>query len=262
MRVLRIAAALCLACLLSGFAARAQDSPPAPQPEPSQPQIAVTVQPGTHIPLSLINSVSTKRSVVGDRVYLQTVFPIMVAGKLAIPPGTYVLGTVTELKRPGRVRGRGELFLRFDSMTLPNGVERDFRGRVSAVDARGDEKLASTEGKIQGDGNIAGDLRTVGEAAAAGAGIGELAAIPSHSYGIGAAAGAGAGAIAGLMGVLLSRGPDAVLAQGSTIEMILDRPLVFAPGEINFTSVSPTRLVEGPGPATKSQTALRPRFPF
>jgi hypothetical protein len=32
------------------------------------------VQPGTRIPLSLINSVSTKHSAEGDRVYLETVF--------------------------------------------------------------------------------------------------------------------------------------------------------------------------------------------
>ena len=265
MFVQRIAAVVSCVLPVIGIAAQEPGAAPSVTEAASSapaPAASITVTPGTHIPLSLINSVSTKHSAVGDRVYLQSVFPIMVAGKLAIPPGTYVLGTVTELKRPGRVKGRGELFLRFDSMTLPNGVERDFRGRVSAVDARGDEKLASSEGKIQGDGNVAGDLRTVGEAAAAGAGIGELAAIPSHSYGIGAAAGAGAGAIAGLMGVLLSRGPDAMLSQGSTIEMVLDRPLIFTPGEINFTNIGPVRLVEGAGPVPKAQSTLRPRFPF
>ena len=31
---------------------------------------------GTHIPLSMVNSVSTKHSQPGDRVYLETTFPI------------------------------------------------------------------------------------------------------------------------------------------------------------------------------------------
>jgi hypothetical protein len=44
--------------------------------------------------------------------------------------------------------------------------------------------------------------------------------------------------------------------------MVLDRPLVFTPGEVNFTSINPTRIVEGAGPATKTQNGLRPRFPF
>src|SRR5262249_55051148 len=69
------------------------------------------VESGSKIPLNLINSVSTKHSVEGDRVYLETVFPILVNGKIVIPPGSYVAGTVTQVKRPGRVKGRGELFL-------------------------------------------------------------------------------------------------------------------------------------------------------
>ena len=45
-----------------------------------------TVETGTHIPLSLINSVSTKHSTAGDRVYLETVFPILANGRIVIPP--------------------------------------------------------------------------------------------------------------------------------------------------------------------------------
>jgi hypothetical protein len=46
------------------------------------------VEPGTHIPLSLINSVSTKHAAAGDRVYLETVFPILSGGRIVIPPGS------------------------------------------------------------------------------------------------------------------------------------------------------------------------------
>src|ERR1019366_3790857 len=53
-----------------------------------------TVQTGTHIPLGLINSVSTKHSVAGDRIYLETVFPIVIDSHIVIPPGSYVMGTV------------------------------------------------------------------------------------------------------------------------------------------------------------------------
>lgn len=193
------------------------------------------VDSGSKIPLSLINSVSTKHSVEGDRVYLETVFPILVSGRIVIPPGSYVAGTVTQIKRPGRVKGRGELFLRFDSLTLPNGVTRDFRARVSSLDGRGAEELDRTEGKIRSEGDKAGDARTIGEAAGAGASIGAIAggATAGH-YGMGAGIGAAAGATAGLMGVLLSRGPDAVLAKGSSLEMVLDRPLQFKASELDF----------------------------
>jgi len=52
--------------------------------------------------------------------------------------------------------------------------------------------------------------------------------------GMGAGIGAAAGAAAGMAGVLLTRGPDAVLAKGSTIEMLLDRTLTFSESDLNF----------------------------
>lgn len=101
------------------------------------------VEPGTRIPLNLINSVSTKHASEGDRVYLETAFPVLANGRIVIPPGSYVAGTITQVKKPGRVKGRGELYLRFDSLTLPNGVTRDFRARIGGLDGRGSEDRKS-----------------------------------------------------------------------------------------------------------------------
>src|ERR1700693_5894462 len=158
------------------------------------------VDSGTKVPLALINSISTKHSAEGDRVYLETVFPIMSNGRIVIPPGSYVAGTVTEVKRPGRVKGRGELFLRFDSLTLPNGITRDFRARIGTMDGRASEEFDRAEGKIKSEGNKTGDARSVGEATAAGASIGVIAGGASGGhYGMGAGIGAAAGAAAGLM---------------------------------------------------------------
>src|SRR3974390_544823 len=73
-----------------------------------------TIEPGTKILLSMINSVSTKHAAEGDRVYLETAFPILINGKIVIPPGSYVAGTVTDVRRPGRVKGRAELYVGLD----------------------------------------------------------------------------------------------------------------------------------------------------
>lgn len=205
---------------------------------------------GTKVPLSLINSVSTKHSTEGDRIYLETVFPIMANGRIVIPPGSYVAGTVTQVKRPGRIKGRGELYVRFDSLTLPNGVTRDFRARVASMDGRAAEELDKSEGKIKSEGNKSGDARNVGEATAAGASVGVIAGGAAGHYGMGAGIGAAAGATAGLIGVLASRGPDAVLAKGSTIEMVLDRNLTFTQNELNFGAATQAgHFSDGPGPA-------------
>jgi hypothetical protein len=193
-----------------------------------------TVEIGTKLPLALINGVSTRHSVEGDRVYLETVFPVLVNGRIVVPVGSYVAGTVTQVRKPGRVKGRGELYVRFDSLTLPNGVTRDFRGRIGSMDGNAKSDVDRVEGKVKSEGNKAGDARTVGEAAAAGTSVGVIAGGAAGHYGMGAGIGAAAGAAAGMAGVLLSRGPDAVLAKGTTLEMVLDRPVTFQEEDLTF----------------------------
>ncbi len=169
----------------------------------------VTVPRGTRVPLVLINSISTKHASPGDRVYLESVYPVPVAGRIVVPPGTYVSGTVTSVKRPGRVKGRGELFLRFEQLILPNGTIRDLVGRVGALDGRSPEDFDREEGKVSSESNRGGDARSVGEATAA----------------------------AGLIGVLASRGPEAILEKGTQLDMVLDRDLFFTEEEVTFENV-------------------------
>lgn len=220
------------------------------------------VDTGTRIPLSLINSVSTKSAVPGDRVYLESVFPILIDNRIVIPPGSYVMGTITEIRRPGRLKGRGEFHLRFDSLTLPSGATRDFRAHVTGLDGRANEELDHKEGTIRSEGNKAGDVRAVGEAAAAGASIGALAGSVNGAAGMGAAIGAGAGAAAALVGVMFTRGPDAILAKGTTIEMVLDRQVRFEESELDFTNANLRRSSDSSnGPLPSSRTPYPSRVP-
>ena len=229
---------LTVVCLLASacataqqpLAAPAEQSVPAPSVEPAP--AVYTVTPGTKLPLSLINSISTKRSAVGDSVYLETAFPVLAGGRIVIPVGSYVTGTVTEIKRPRRMNGLGQLYIRFDSLTLPNGVTRDFRGRVSGLDGDSKGKL-DPEGKVTAESNKAGDAVTVEETAGAGAGVGGIVGALSGHPGMGVGLGAAAGAAAGLIGVMAAR-PDAILERGSTVEMVIDRPIRYNEKELDF----------------------------
>jgi type IV secretion system protein VirB10 len=241
---------LCAAVLVAQ-----QPAEPAPQ-EPAKADF--TIDPGTRIPLNLINSVSTKNADVGTRVYLETAFPIVTSGKIVIPPGSYVAGTVTEVKRPGRIKGKGEIYIRFDSLTLPNGVTRDFRARISGLDGRSSEELDRKEGKVVSEGNKSGDARTVGETAVTGTWIGTIAGAAAGRPGMGAGVGAAAGAAAGMVGVLLSRGPDAILAKGTTIEMVLDRPLYFDDSELDFPGMARRPNLDGGGPVSNKKSSSLP----
>lgn len=183
----------------------------AKRPEPGMPP-DITVPSGTRVLLSLIGEVSTKHAKEGDRVYLRTAVPVAANGRVVIPRDSDVAGTITRAKSAGRVAGKGELYLRFDSLILPNGVSRDFHARPPG-----------TEGQVEGNGKSA-DGRTV----MAGAGMG--ATIGAISKGLpGAGVGGAAGALAG---VLLSRNQNVVLRAGTHLEMVLDRDLVFHPDEI------------------------------
>jgi type IV secretion system protein VirB10 len=243
-------ASLCAAACCAAVAQQNEPAQPASQNEPAAPAPpqdgfkartngqtqpgTYQVAAGTHILLDMINSVSTKQAAVGDRIYLETAFPVLSDGKIVIPQGSWVTGTITEVKRPGRMKGRGALQVRFDSLTLPNGVNRNFRSDLGAIDARDDQTLKREESTIGSKGGKKDDLGTIVGSTAAGTVIGSGIGAAAGNAGKGAGIGTGAGAAAGLLGVLFSRGPDATLTKGSTVEMVLDRPLTFAPTDLDF----------------------------
>ena len=99
--------------------------------EPAPGPTEYTVPAGTHILLNLSNPISTKNSKEGDRVYLETAVPVARDGRIVIPRGSYVKGSITKAKPAGRESAKSELYIRFESLTLPNGVSRDFRARLS-----------------------------------------------------------------------------------------------------------------------------------
>lgn len=193
----------------------------------------IVVPAGTRIPLALRTPVSTKHSHEGDRVYLETQFPVTIDGHIVIPAGSYVNGTVTTSKAAGIVKGKGELFLRFDSLTLPNGVTRDFRSRLDQADSA-DGKVDRKEGKITGERDKAGAAKTTAEGAGIGTGVGGIAGAAAGRPLAGAGIGAAAGAAAGLASVLIKHRPDASLPAGTTVEMILDRDLRYLPADLKF----------------------------
>ncbi|HMF78066.1 MAG TPA: hypothetical protein VK604_20585 [Bryobacteraceae bacterium] len=264
---------LALFCLFGGPAAIAWQFQPAPTPPAQAPQAdglkqreepppgEFQVDSGTHVLLSMVNSVSTKQASVGDRIYLQTAFPILSNGRIVIPQGSWVTGTITEVKRPGRVKGRGELQVRFDSLVLPNGVSRSFRADLGALDGRNDGALKREESKVNGPGDKKGDVGRVVTTTAGGAAIGTAVGAASGHLGGGSVIGLGAGAAAGLIGVLAARGPDATLDRGSTVEMVLDRPLSFSRADLDSTGAPPSAaLPDGTPRAATKNTGWRTPF--
>jgi hypothetical protein len=227
-------------------------SVPAASPAPSRSS-QIEVPSGTHIPLVLHNAISTRSARAGDPVYFETLFPIMIDGHVAIPAGSYISGEVTESKRPGRVKGRGELMIKLTTMILPNSYMVNLNATPSNAGTGGAETV-NNEGKIVGDSDKGSDVGTVVKSTAAGAGLGGIAT----QSGTGAGIGAGIGAAVGLGAVLLSRGPDAELPRGSTIEAVIDRPIYLDADKVQFTGPGQASTLAGPA----NREPQRNRVPF
>lgn len=212
----------------------------------------IEVPTGTHIPLVLHNAISTRSARPGDPVYFETLFPVLIDGRVVIPAGSYVSGEVTESKRPGRIKGRGELMVKLTTMILPNAYLVNLNASPGGSPGTGGGETMNKEGKITGESDKTSDVGTIAKTTGAGAGIGGLSA-----GGRGAGIGAGIGAAAGLMAVLFSRGPEAELPRGSTLDAVINRPIFLDADKVQFTSSGQASTLPGP-PDREPQRAKVP----
>jgi hypothetical protein len=180
-----------------------------------KPPLVVPV--GTTIPVSLVNKISTKDAKDGDGIYAKTVFPITVNNEVVIPVGSHLRGKITRVQRPGRVKGRGELTISFQTLIMPSGLTIPLYASLAGASGAGERK---GESSIQGESSKDTDAVAVGTAAGGGAIGGALGRGAD-----GAAVGGASGAAVGLATVLLTRGSDLVLEPGTTLEIVLDRAL-------------------------------------
>lgn len=116
------AAVLAIASIASAQGLSGQSLPDRPPQTASTAHGAIIVLPaGTSIPLGLTAPIWTKTAKVGDGVYAQTVFPVVVGSQVAIPPGTYVGGLIDSLARPGLLSPHARLQISFANIVFRNG---------------------------------------------------------------------------------------------------------------------------------------------
>ncbi len=231
---------------------QAKESAEATANEPRQVVIPV----GTRLGLLLQNTVNTKTAAVGDPVYFESIFPVVVNNRVVIPVGSYVRGSVTQVKRPGRIKGRGELHLRFDELILPNGYTIQLSASLASAGARQGEEVDREEGRVKGDSSKGDDARTVATTGAAGAGVGAIAGGAK-----GVAIGGAAGAAAGLAATLLTRGRELELPRGTTVDVVLDRPLELDAAVARFDWTGQGSALSAPDERRRERPGF-PRIPF
>ena len=181
----------------------------APEPEPivaPEPEFVELVVPADAvIGLQLETTVSSDRARVEDTVEARVTRDVRVAGRVAIPAGSLVHGTVTEVERGGKVRERARLGIRFHTVVLASG-----------------DKLALRTDPIIRQGESPGreSAAKIGGAAVGGAILGAIL-----GGGKGAAIGAGVGAGGGTAAVMASDRNTVTVPAGSTVSVRMRQPV-------------------------------------
>jgi hypothetical protein len=192
----------------------------------------IVVPARTTIPLELRSVINSRTAFVGQAIYCDTIYPITVRDRMVIPVGSYVKGHITQVVRPGRIKGKARLGLTFDSIVLPNGTTHPVRATLAGLGTTGNEGFSPREGKVQGSGSKGADAGKVAQTTITGAEIGTIAGAAGHDLGKGLGIGSAVGAAGGLIWVLASRGKEIVLPAGTNLDMLLAQPLTFDLDEI------------------------------
>jgi hypothetical protein len=193
----------------SAVAARADASPAPASSSGTDAAVAdyreVTLPAGTVLPIDLETPVGSDISRVEQRVEGRLRSAVTVNGMRVLPVGTAVSGHVTAARRPGKVKGRGLIAMRFTQIDTPGaGTSRMSTASISRLAPATKEQ----------------DALKIVAPAAAGAVIGRIAG------GKGAAKkGAVIGGAAGTGYVLSTRGKEVRIGKGANLSLRLTAPL-------------------------------------
>ena len=167
---------------------------------------------GTQVTAVLNNLVSTKDSQVGDRFSLEVNSPSQFNGAI-------IEGRVTQADKSGRVSGRANIAMEFDTIRYRGKTYR-FAGIIDNVRAaNGDDVGINNEGTVRDSNQTTKTVTRAGIGAGIGAIIGAIV-----GGGQGAAIGAGVGAGAGAGSVLLGGRDNIELGQGSQFTITASSP--------------------------------------
>jgi len=180
-----------------------------------------TLPAGTTLQVRLITTLSSKVTQTGDPWIGRVVEPVFARGQEIVAEGSTLEGRVTYVKEPGRTKGVGEMRLVAETLTTPGDKATRYALVAALQREEGAEgvTLQGEEGTLKGPGKSKKDAaREAGEAAAAGAVVGEMA----HG-GTGALYGMGIGAVAAVIHTLAKHHKDIILPQGTELTFVISR---------------------------------------
>ena len=170
-----------------------------------EPQFEEVVLPASSVVgLQVDTPLSSERARIEDRVDARVTRDVTSSGRVAIPAGSRVIGSVTLVERGGKMKERARLGVRFHTLVLADG--REVPLRTEAIFREGDSPANES-------------ARKIGGAAIGGAILGAI-----MGGGKGAVVGGAAGAAGGSAAVMAGDRNAATLPAGTVVTVRLSAP--------------------------------------
>ncbi len=174
---------------------------------------------GTQLLVKLTNTLSTKGSEEGDPWAGKVEEPIFAEGQEVVPVDSTVRGHVTFVKPAGRAKGRGEMRLVAETISVTGRGTFTIVALLQKADDNTGTKVKDAEGTVEGPGKSDKSVaKEAGIGAAGGAAVGGLI----HG-GSGALYGAAIGAMAGVIHSVAKKHQGPLLPPGTELTFVLDR---------------------------------------
>lgn len=160
--------------------------------------------------IELLNNLSTDASQRGDRFQARVIDPNNFQGAT-------LDGHLEQVQHPGKAKGKAELQLAFDKITMPSGRSSKIVAQVIEVIPMGSSDgvgKVDPEGGVNGSGSTTNTVKKIGIPSGIGAAIGAI-----FGGGMGAVVGASIGAGVGTAGVLTQKGKDIHLSYGQQLRI-------------------------------------------
>jgi hypothetical protein len=209
-------------------AALVQDTSP-DQPQLLQtmaPEVATTTAPstvtipaGTRVLMVLKSPLHTTSGTAGSGLYLETLYPVVQGNGVVIPAHSLVQGIVESNERPGHLKRTSEFRFHFTTLIFPNNLVVPINGVLQSIPGARNIRTRGNDKTLEPVDQTEKVITPTAASAVGGAIIGA-----HRGFGIGLFPGAGLGAALGLGSVLLKRGDEINLPQGTSVEMVLAAP--------------------------------------
>ena len=212
----------------------------APQVATTTAPSTVTIPAGTRVLMVLKSPLHTTSGTAGSGLYLETLYPVVQSSGVVIPAHTLVQGVVEANERPGHLKRTSEFRFRFTTLVFPDNHVAPISGVLQSIPGARNIRTRSDDRTLEPVDQAEKVITPTAASTVGGAIIGA-----HRGFGIGLLPGAGLGAALGLGAVLLKRGDEVYLPQGTTVEMILQAPFSLDQSQMaaNARHVRPSQAV-------------------